>query len=226
MSSAFFFRMAEQTPKDLESPLRMLELQIQNLASRFELFNIEALDLRTRVESLEAWRHQIQESGNLGSDRRDFISEKTTKFERLGGMRKNYVSVYGTTTSKCLEGGEVADTVESKQEVERFFTLLENVKKTFVGFSPALSLLELETESRGTEDVTEDAGKSAYPKKGRQELLEESTEQENCGEIKVSENVRKVEKHLRGGVKEEEGFEKGTALLERHTVREAGEDEG
>jgi hypothetical protein len=140
-------------------------------------------------------------------------------------MRKNNGSVYGSSKSKCWECGEVAVTVEAEQEVERLFTLVENLKERFTGVSPEHSLRELETESRGTEYIKQDLEKLAYPTEVKEQLMQESPAQESCEKLEVSENLHKLEQQLLEGMENEEHSIKGTALLERHRVRGLGEGE-
>jgi hypothetical protein len=140
-------------------------------------------------------------------------------------MRKNDGSVYGSTKSKCWECGEVAVTVEAEQEVERLFTLVENLKERFTGVSPEHSLRELETKSRGTEYITQDLENPAYPAEVKEELVEDNPAQESCEKLEMSENLHKLEQQLLEGMENEEHSIKGTALLERHRVRGLGEGE-
>jgi hypothetical protein len=215
----FFSRMAEPKPMDLEKPGQILETRTQNLGNLLESFNTQFLDLRKRVELLEAWRCQIQESFSFGSDGRGL-----TKFGSLGDGRKHDDVVQESSGSKCGKSGEIPGTAESEKEAERLFSVTEDLGKIFTQVSPLSSLLVTESGEKG--HVIKDAGKSVYEKQGREELMEGIAEQEICEQLQRSENIHKQEEHLPKGINYENYFKKKNELLENYTVRDAGESEG
>ena len=136
--------MAEPKDRDLEKPGQILETRTQNLGNLLESFNTQFLDLRKRVESLEAWRSQIQESVSFCSDGRSL-----TKFGSVGDGRKHDDVVQETSGSKCEKSGEIPGTAESEKEAALLFSVTEDLVKIFTQVSPLSSLLETESGEKG-----------------------------------------------------------------------------
>ncbi|PNF25212.1 hypothetical protein B7P43_G13889, partial [Cryptotermes secundus] len=159
--------MAAQTFKgDLELRIRVLEVQMDNFMRRFEEANLLILDLRGRVEKLEAWGKKTQEGGRL------FLpSQEGAPWQDQGPTQDAGILEHGPVN----EREEFEDENREQEELRR---------------------LEKPDESGElVQDLAANSENQEHFEQGTAELVEDSVELEAAKEIgtELSERVRLAE---------------------------------
>jgi hypothetical protein len=178
--------MAEDDPNSLKFQVNMLEVNMEKLVYNFEVFNLQLLDLRWRMESLEVWRRQTQE-GSDSEALHHATSEAANKVEETfeDSARKKDDSVNGTTEFK-FRVIENAGKVEAEEPVQHLLTGTESLAEESKAELQDNSLQQIEKESRSPKGFIQDAGKSEHPPMKEGENIEEvNPEEKECTQIKV-----------------------------------------
>jgi hypothetical protein len=214
--------MADQESIDLELQLQTLDAQMQTMLCSVKALNLLLVDMSVRLESVEAWRDQIQECGSFGSQlqiEQNTISETITKSEQVSGDNtKKQVE----TAELKLWVTEELDKVERKEQIQQALSGMENVEEELKEEMPTHSPEQSGKESKVPEYFVREAELSEHRKMKEREKLEKGNEeQEEWRQLKRSEESYELGQYLHEGTKNQGYFKGRNEQLEHHPIVEA-----
>jgi hypothetical protein len=213
--------MAEDDFNEVKLLVNMLEVRIEKLVFRCEACNLQLIDLRGRMESLEAWRRQTQEGSDL-EVLQDEVLEMSNKLEEMleGNAKKRDDSANGTAEFK-FRVMENADKVEAEKPVQHLLTGTESLPQESKAEFLDNLLQQLERESRSLADFIEDAGKSEHlPMEEVEKIESVIAEEKDCTQFKVLEDPVDLTQRLSKGTKSEEAFKQRSEQSDHNPVQE------